>query len=54
MSDSKDATFRAYERRYGEKIYDPAANAQALDEQNAQVARRARLSALYAKPRDER
>lgn len=52
MSESKDDIIRAFERKY-DRIYNPVANAQAIDEQNALVARRARLSLLY-KPRDER
>lgn len=53
MSGDKEDIVRAFERRY-DRIYDPVANAQAIDEQNAQVARRARLAALYGsrKPRD--
>jgi hypothetical protein len=49
---SEDATVKAYMKRYGERIYAPSANAAAIEENNAAVARRARLASLYAqKPR---
>lgn len=51
MSGDKEDIVRAFERRY-DRIYDPAANAKAIDEHNALVARRARLATVYAqKPR---
>lgn len=49
---SEDTVLKAFMRKYGERIYNPVANAQAIDEQNAQIARRVRLSLLYK--RDER
>jgi hypothetical protein len=45
------AVVAAYMARY-DKIYAPSANAAAIEENNAAVARRARLASLYAqKPR---
>jgi hypothetical protein len=42
----------AYMRRYGERIYNPSANAIALEEKAAASARKARLAALHgAKPK---
>lgn len=49
---SDDTVLKAFMRKY-DRIYNPVANAEAIDEQNAQIARRVRLSLLYKK-RDER
>jgi hypothetical protein len=45
MSDCVDF-IALYFRKY-DRIYDPVANARAIEEQNAVIARRARLAALF-------
>ena len=48
-SDVADAYFRKYDR-----IYNPAANAKALEEKNAEAARRGRMAGLYGTPKKAR
>lgn len=43
-----DATITAYMQKYGERIYDPTANAEAIAAKNAAVARRARLAGMLS------
>lgn len=43
-----DATINAYMKKYGERVYDPTANAEALAAKNAAVARRARLAGMLS------
>lgn len=40
-------TADAYMKRYGERIYNPSANAQAIAEKNAAIARRVRFDELF-------
>lgn len=43
-----DATINAYMRRYGERIYDPTANAEAIAAKNTAAAGREKLAGMLA------
>lgn len=46
----EDAIVNAYMKKYGERVYDPTANAEAIAAKNAAVARRARLAGMLSAP----
>lgn len=49
MAEKLDGIVAAYFKRY-DRIYDPSANAEALEAKNAVVARRARLATVLSHP----